>query len=160
MTKMEQDDREKVKLDPTKVKAGDLMAVIYYVKVESVDLKNDRLVVQDLECGLGKITVTGNDLIKNSLSADYSAKEEKVSRTRAVELLLGSINRPLTVCFTKKDGTERTLRGRWLGHEKTMGRSFCEDLDIVKTDKEDGVREVDHRTVKWLVVDGVKYTVK
>lgn len=77
-----------------------------------------------------------------------------------VELLCDSPNRPLTVCFIKKDGSERVLRGKWIGQEKMMGRSFCEDLDITKTDKEDGMREVDHRSIQWLVVDGVRYVLK
>jgi hypothetical protein len=55
--------------------------------------------------------------------------------TRIAEILITSPNRPLTVCFTKKDGTERVLRGRWIAQEALMGRSFVEDLDIAKDAK-------------------------
>ncbi len=41
-----------------------------------------------------------------------------------------------------------------------MGRSYVEDLDVAKTDKELGIREVDHRTIQSLIVDGVKFTLK
>jgi hypothetical protein len=142
------------------VKKDDLMAIIYYVKVSEVNKAGDAMVVQDLLTGLDKINVSGKDLIANSLSADYFEKEEKVTMTRLAELLTESPNRPLTVCFIKKDGSERKLRGKWVAQEKMMGRSFCEDLDIKKTDKEDGMREVDHRTIQYLIVDGVKYTLK
>jgi hypothetical protein len=153
------DERKTHKTDPTKVKKGDLMSFTYYVKVKSVDLSRNEMMVEDLLFGGQEIQVRGKELIESSYSADQHAEEEKVSMTKCAELLVSSHNRPLTVCFDKKDGTERVLRGRFVGHEVMFGRSWCEDLDVKKTDKEDGLRQVDHRTIKWLVVDGVKYTV-
>ena len=58
----------------------------------------------------------------------------------------------------KQDGTERTLRGKLVKPEPLLGRSMVEDLD--SDDKKNRLRQVDHRTINWLVVDGVKYTVK
>lgn len=151
------DERKVNKVDVSKVSKGDLMAFTYYVKVNSVN--GDKLMVDDLLHGVKGIQVTGKDLITNSMSADQFAEEEKVSMTKAAELLITSHNRPLTVCFEKKDGSERVLRGRFIRHEALLGRSMVEDLDIAKTDKEDGLRQVDHRTIRYLVVDGVKYVV-
>lgn len=159
-TRPTQSDREMIKVDPNKVNKDDLMAFIYYVKVEKADMAREELLVQDLLSGSGTIRVNGKELIKNSLSADFFDKEESVTMTRLAEILCDSPNRPLTVCFIKKDGSQRKLRGRWLGQEKMMGRSFCEDLDIQKTAKDDGVREVDHRSIQYLIVDGVKYNLK
>jgi len=39
-----------------------------------------------------------------------------------------------------------------------LGRSMVEDLE--SSDKKNRMRQVDHRTIKWLIVDGVKYVVK
>ena len=39
-----------------------------------------------------------------------------------------------------------------------LGRSLCEDLDL--PEGRNRLREVDHRTIKYLIVDGVKYVVK
>jgi hypothetical protein len=80
-----------------------------------------------------------------------------VTMTRAAEILITSFNRPLTVRFVKKQGGERVLRGRLLRPEPLLGRSYVEDLDA-KGDSR--IRLVDHRTIKCLIVDGVKYTVK
>lgn len=152
------EEREVIKVDPDKVKKDDLMAIIYYVKVK--ESKKGEMLVTDLHSGMGDIKVNGTDLIQNCMSADFYGKEEKVTMTKLADLLCESPNRPLSVCFHKKDGTERTMRCRWLSEDRRMGRSMCEDLDVAKTDKEDGVRLVDHRTIQWLIVDGVKYTLK
>lgn len=156
--KSDHNERETFKVDPAKVKKDDLMAIIYYVKVKSI--KNESMTVTDLENGLSDINVQGKDLIQNSLSADFFEKEEKVTMTKMAEILISSPNRPLTVCFKKKDGTERVLRGRWIAQEALMGRSYVEDLDIAKDAKGGRTREVDHRNILYLIVDGVKYVLK
>lgn len=153
------DERKTHKVEPSKVKAGDLMSFTYYVRVKSIDSRHNEMMVEDLLFKGPDIQVRGKELIESSYSADQFAEEEKVSMTHCAELLISSHNRPLTVCFDKKDGTERTLRGRFVKHEVMFGRSTCEDFDVPKTDKEDGLRLVDHRTLKYLIVDGVKYTV-
>jgi len=76
---------------------------------------------------------------------------------KAAEILVNAYHRPLTVCFVKNDGTERTLRGRLVKPEPLLGRSTVEDLDVTNGNR---LRLVDHRTIKWIVVDGTKYTVK
>jgi hypothetical protein len=152
--------RETFKVDPAKVKPNDLMAIIYYVKVGLVDKNHQGMVVKDISRGLSEIRVNGSELISSSLSADFFEKEVKATMTDLLEIFTTSPNRPLTVCFLKKDGSERVLRGRWLSEVPKRGYSYCEDMDVVKTDKEKGIREVDHRNIQWLVVDGVKYVLK
>jgi len=147
----------KTKVDANKIKEGDVMAFTYYAKVKSV--VNDRqVVILDLDDNDNEITVTGKELLENSFSADQYDKEEKhASKTRVAETLVHSPNRPLSVCFLKSDGTERVLRGRLVKPEPLLGRSMVEDLDVKGDNR---LRQVDHRTIKWLIVDGVKYTVK
>lgn len=148
-------DRKINKTEMNKVEKGHLMAFTYYVKVESV--QSDQLIVADLDNNNSVIQITGRELIERSFSADQYSEEEKISKTRAAELLVSSHNRPLSVSFMKTDGTERVIRGRLVRPEPLLGRSMVEDLD--KTGK-DRLRQVDHRTINWLIVDGVKYYVK
>lgn len=59
-----------------------------------------------------------------------------------------------------EEGEERILRGYKIQFESRDGRYNCVDMDIVKTDKESGVRPVNINTIKWLIFNGIKYTVE
>lgn len=150
-------DRKQNPVDPRQVSPGHLMAFTYYVKVETTQHNGENLLVNDLDNNNQRININGAELVKRSYSADQYAEEEKVSKTQAAEILVNSPNRPLTVSFDKADGTERVLRGRLIKPEPLLGRSMVEDLET--TDK-NRVRQVDHRTIRFLIVDGVKYIVK
>jgi hypothetical protein len=50
------------------------------------------------------------------------------------------------------------LRGRLVEPNGLLGRSLCEDLEL--PEGQNRLREVDHRTIKYLVVDGVRYSVR
>lgn len=152
--------------DPSKVAPGNILAIIHYVKVADINQDASLMSVAPLNTGGKKvpnILVEGRDLVGQCLSADYFAEEIKTTMTDVAEKLVTSHNRPLTVCFTKQpgkgqeEGEERVLRGRLLSHEALLGRSYVEDMDKPENDR---VRLVDHRTIKYLIVDGVKYTVK
>lgn len=151
-------ERKSNKIAASKVKTGDMMAMVYFVKVKSVRGPNE-IYVEDLYHGTSDIEVRGKELIENSYSADQFTEEMKVSKTQAADILIHSSNRPLTVSFLKADGEERVLRGRLIKPEPLLGRSMVEDLDKPVTEK-NRLRQVDHRTINWLVVDGVKYIVK
>ncbi len=150
-------DRKTNKVDATKVKDGELMAFTYYVKVKEVSQNGAKLVVGDVDHDGSPITITGKELVENALSADYFAEEEKVTMTKAAELLVGSAHKPFTVAFEKADGTERVLRGRLIKPEALLGRSMVEDLDTYDKNR---LRQVDHRTIRFLIVDGIKYLVR
>lgn len=51
-------------------------------------------------------------------------------------------------------GNEQTLVCRLSKAEGKLGRSLVVELSKV------GYRQVDHRSIKWLVIDNVKYTLK
>ena len=150
-------DRKINKVEPQKVKKGDLMAFTYYVKIKESTQGGETLLVEDVDNGLNEIRVQGKELVVGSYSADQYTEEEKVTKTRAAEILIHSVNRPFTVSFLKADETERILRGRLVAPEPLLGRSMVEDLDT--TDKH-RLRQVDHRTINWIIVEGVKYVVK
>lgn len=59
-----------------------------------------------------------------------------------------------------EEGEERVLRGYKIQFESRDGRYNCVDMDIVKTDKESGIRPVNINSIKWLIYDNVKYVVE
>lgn len=153
-------DRKINEVMPSKVSKNDLMAFVNYVKVDDVLAGGDELIVCDLDHNRRKIKISGKDLIKNSLSADQFSETEKVTKTEAAEIMISLHNRPFTVSFNKADKSERVLRGRLIKHEALLGRSMVEDLDEPADGSKGRVRQVDHREINWLVVEGVKYIVK
>lgn len=58
------------------------------------------------------------------------------------------------------EGEDRVLRGYKIQFESRDGRYDCVDMDIVKTDKESGIRPVNINTIKWLIYNGTKYVVE
>ena len=111
-------------------------------------------------------------------------EEEKISLTNVATKLAEANSKCFTVCFTTKVdekmvqeklkgvkgklsaaqakdlakdvliGKETQLTGRLSRAEGKLGRSLVIDLPT------QGYRQVDHRTLKWLVIDNIKYTVK
>ena len=59
-----------------------------------------------------------------------------------------------------EEGEERVLRGYKIQFSSRDGRYDCVDMDITRTDKESGIRPVNINTIKWLIFDGIKYTVE
>ncbi|CAN5907407.1 hypothetical protein BH23PLA1_BH23PLA1_37940 [soil metagenome] len=141
---------------PADVRVGHILAFTSYVVVAAVHAEGRELVVRDLDGDHSEIRIKGASLIERAASADQHHKVERVSRTRAAEVLIGSAQRPLTVAFVKQDGQERILRGRLVRPEPLLGRSLVEALDEAESDR---LRLVDHRTLAWLIVDGIKYQV-
>lgn len=138
------------------VKVGHLMAFTYYGKITDV-LSSTHVKVDSVGAGdkPGSFSVNGKELIESAASADYFQEVRKVNATAIATRLVNSVNRPFTVCFVKADGSERILRGRLVSAEPLMGRSMCEDLDL--QGEKDTLRLVDHRTLQWLIVDGIKF---
>jgi len=150
-----QDTRPFHKPQASKVKKNDLMAITFFVKVKEV-LSGSALLTTNLGAGAPEIKVDGVDLIESATSADQYQEEQTVKKTKAAEILVSSYHRPFTVSYVKEDGKERTLRGRLISHN-ILGRCLAEDMDIA--DSKDRLRQVDLRTINYLIVDGVKYTV-
>lgn len=67
------------------------------------------------------------------------------------------------VVKTAYKGNERLLTGYLIKTETGFGRSMCIDLNIDMGNKpnyDERIRQVDHRTLNWLIYKGVKYSVK
>lgn len=136
------------------MKTNDLVAFVYYTRITNAS--KDKVTAEDVDTG-EKFEVKGKPLLDAAFSADDFNTVEKVTHTQIAEQLVKSHNRPLTVKFTKKDGSPRTLRGRLMSSEQLLGRSYVEDLDTSDSHR---TRLVDHRTISELIVGGVQYLVK
>lgn len=155
MKKNSDNDRKTHPVRIADVKKDDLMAFVYFAKVTAKQGENLSVKNMDDEMDFG---VHGKALVERGFSADQYQEEQKVTKTQAAEILVSSYNRPFTVCFEKQDGGDRTLRGRLVHPEPLLGRSMVEDLDI--DPKQHRLRQVDHRTIQYIIVEGVKYIVK
>lgn len=143
-------------VDERKVKNNDLMAFVYYARICPNARNSGEVDVIDVDSG-NPFTVKGVDLIEYGFSADQYSKEILVTKAEIAEELITAYNRPFTVAFVKANGDRRVLRGRLVKPEPLMGRSYVEDLDKPIGDR---LRQVDHRTIEYLILEGVKYTVK
>ena len=168
--------------DPKRVRAGDIMCIQTYVIVKSVEGEGDSLVVEDL-FKPGEFSIDGSDMVADMKSASYFDKNDiqRISRTQMVDILTSVGGDPFSASYAKKDGQERLMVGKFLRHERHYGRSLVVDLQLLKewndtkakalaegkTEEEanqaaekktDGyLRLVDHRTLEWLITDGVRY---
>lgn len=89
------EDRKFCKISPDKVKKGDLMAIVSFVRVSSGFSKfSQELIVDDISNGIKGIRVQGREIIENCFSADQYGEEVETSRTKIAELLISSYNRP------------------------------------------------------------------
>lgn len=143
--------------DIKKIIKDDLLSITHYVKVSSISTSPPSLRVEDIDSGLN-FSVIGESIISRMSSASEFNNIEKLTKTALAQKLITAYGKPFTVCFTKQDGSERVLRGRLIEPEPLLGRSKVEDLDIDAS--EHRMRLVDHRELKWLIIDGVKYEVK
>lgn len=150
-------DRKQNPPEPGKVKEGDLMAFLFYTKVQATHKNGEHLSVVNLDTDK-PFEVIGSDLVQFGFSADQYAEEVTLSRTELIrDVFLTAGNRPFTVCFIKKDGTDRVLRGCLIQPDPIFGESLVRDFDQPIGDR---FRKVAHKTVQYMIIDGIKYVVR
>lgn len=126
------------------------------MNVLSVDPISDSILVEDHNGQ--KFKVMGRDLIEKTMSsANQYSRQETVSRTQAVEILTSARDTVFTVRFEKQDGSLRDLTGHLLSTENAFGRSNVVDLEVTTGNNQ---RQVDHRTLHFIVINNIKYNVK
>jgi len=151
-------------MDVKQVQAGGIISKIIYARVEASDKKFTgshpfsilSVRCTDLEDGT-TFWLEGEELIGTCMSADTYLNEVNASLTEVVEKLMKAETKPFSVGFVKKNGVERVLRGRMITPDGALGRSTVIDFDVVGGSP---LRQVDHRTIKWLVMGNTKYIVK
>lgn len=137
-----------------KIKPQDVISLTKYAVVNAVG--GHMLKAVDLHDGKA-FEIHGKDLQDACLSADFFDDITPVTKTELAEILVKSYGKPFTVVYDTTTKKDRKLRGRLLSSESILGRSTVEDLDKPDGDR---VRLVDHRTLKSIIVDNVKFTLK
>lgn len=94
---------------------------------------------------------------KFSIAIDTVKANKKGVAEAAKRLVEDLIKNPI---LPYEEGEDRVLRGYKIQFESRDGRYNCVDMDIVRTDKESGVRPVNINTIKYLIYNGVKYVVE
>lgn len=113
---------------------------------------------QDKPKSQKKLNAEISDLITSfSEEIDIIKNSKKGVATCAKHLIENLVKNPI---LPYEEGEERVLRGYKIQFESRDGRYNCVDMDIVKTDKESGVRPVNINSIKWLIYDGIKYIVE
>jgi len=164
-----------------KLAVGDHFSSISYLKVDKIE--GDKITVMN---ALGGSWIMSKDLlVRDAWAADHFKQEVKTTMTelanilaqcretifnvnfkkkvdlKDVEAKLGSINmkddkeiKALSKSVT--DGDECTITGYLTEIENDLGRSLVIDLNA---NPKSNFRQVDHRTINWIIFKNVKYSV-
>ncbi|MDX1471899.1 MAG: hypothetical protein R3213_10415, partial [Flavobacteriaceae bacterium] len=127
-----------LKLD--KLKKDDVVCILTYAQVKNIlpetNSHPSRINLVNLDNGQ-ELRAEGNGLIETFYSDSFYDKEEQLPKTKLAEAFVTKTkNLPFTVVFEKKDGSERTLRGKMVSSEGWLGYSTVFDFD------KSGVRQV------------------
>ena len=113
---------------------------------------------QDKPKSQKKLNAEISSLIKSfSNEIDNVKNNKKGVANCAKQLIEELVKNPI---LPYEEGEERVLRGYKIQFSSRDGRYDCIDMDITRTDKESGIRPVNILTIKWLIFDGIKYTVE
>lgn len=88
---------------------------------------------------------------------EKTASQRKGVKNKAEEVLKQIQENPITKII---EGEKRKLRGFKKTYTSRDGLYYCEDVDIVKTEKENGIRPVNIVTIEELIFDGVRFFIE
>ena len=151
----------------SELKVGDILSETQYYKVveiveKSNGLKTEKLVKVVNDRGFS--FYIGEAVVEEGIyTANQYSKEVQITRTELIQKFAHVGDTVFTVSFNKASGDERILIGYLVQVETGFGRSTVIDLQASKgsNPNHDGrLRQVDHRTLNWLIHKNVKHTVK
>ena len=90
--------------------------------------------------------------IKEKLVDTIKDEDGNLLNSEDIEKKLKKISKELT------KGEERTLIGYLVELNSQMGRSLVIDMEIAP--EQNRIRQIDHRTINWLILNNTKYIVK
>ena len=147
-------DEKAFKLKIADVKPGHMVSMTFYCQVNSIGFNS--LETTDL-INNRPLRIKGLDLIQSLQSADYFDEVIHASKTSIKDELDKAGSDVFTICFNKKDGSERVMRGKLLDAATDEGFSAAWDLD---KPAEDRWRLINRREINWLILRGKKYVRK
>lgn len=138
-----------------KVQPNEILNLNHFYKVleHKVTHAGPVVVVQSTSDPSQVVEVSESLIDQQFYSSDYYAEEVEIPLTEAEKILLGAGENIFSVGFTKLDNSERTLRG-YLTGSISLGRAQVIDAELNQ------VRQVDLRTLNFLIYKGVRYVVK
>jgi hypothetical protein len=167
------------KSDASQIKVGEFLSEIQYYKV--LEVSSSGIFVKNIR-GL-EFTIS-KSIVEEGLHSDRQFNEEQqVTRTELVQVLSNAGETVFTACFNKKLdakalkesfndpkisvksvaamqrmllGEERVLTGFLLSSDALSGRFQVVDLE----DPEGRAKQIDQRTLNWVILRNIKYTVK
>lgn len=99
-----------------------------------------------------------DDIIEKFSNNIDAVKNSKKGVADAAKVLITElVNNPI---LPYEEGEDRILRGYKVQFESRDGRYNCVDMDINRTEKENGIRPVNILTIKWLIYNGIRYIVE
>jgi hypothetical protein len=140
--------------DFKKLKKGERLSFTNYVIVDKVN-KRDGSINVTTSTGQ-RIQILGEEIIKKFQSNTQHTKTKKLGKNALAEVLQNAGVKIFTVEFVTSKGDDRTLTGYYLSSEANLGRSNVIDLEATGHN----MRQVDHRTIKSIIIDGTKYVAK
>lgn len=174
------------KCEASKLEVGEKLSRISYMTVKG---KQGGYITVENEGGT-QWDISQDIVSKECYSAKQASEEVEVNLTKLIQIFNEVGDTVFTVNFDKlpthedfikltrdedskirsyadmkKDfkafrGTNRTLVGYLVRSENGFGRSLVVDLEAEKGEKKSNLRQVDHRTLNWLIVKNIKYIVK
>jgi len=96
-------------------------------------------------------------------TVEYNKKADPVDVAKRIAALSTKDQGSKTKVARCMLGDDRTMTARLVSVEAKLGRSTVIDLSIkkaLKGDWDSRTRQVDHRTIKSIIIGGTKYTVK
>ena len=121
--------------------------IIKVLEEESTTSESTRKVVaENIMKSLKENVDYGAIEIGKILSGRYNSFE--CSATTLAESIESNINTIISVCFTKKDGSQRSLTGYTNGDKDSFGRYYFHELT---EDSDDQIRLVDPRELRWVM---------
>lgn len=100
------------------------------------------------------------DKTKKAYEAEKAAKIAEIQNARVADvpaLLSNLIENPI---HKHIPGDLRIMKGRHYGHVDELGRVQFVDMELPNTDAAARIRQVDPRTILYVIVNNVKYSLK
>ena len=171
------------KWDANQLAVGDIFSgTSYYETV--MEVEPSEVLCYEKNFNDRPVTIDRNILATTMNNASVFDEEEKISKTNLATKLVEADNKAFQVCFKTqasekgavealsglsrapnaaeaKDLAKKCLSGREVTMtcslskaEGKLGRSTVVELST------NGYKQVDHRSIKWIVIDNIKYTLK
>lgn len=126
--------------------------------------KTNKSMKKPIKVPISNVTVgtTPAQVISLAPTQTKSRKDNRISRTKAYEMMKNNKGRFFTATFIKKDNTERTINCQFLKDqtELNMGYVRVRESSKLKTNPKDATRQINLQTLKRLKIGGAEYKIR